>query len=174
MVALPYHHGMPEAGRTQTLKKSPSFLLVYFEFHFIIHLISSFLTAVGQAHHYTGLRNQLSLKPRLFQQGTFKIIYEHFQYCYKIIPSSIPCYCRTKQSWNSLGLYNFNEIINDIMIFHENFSSHLFFVVIVFNFAWVFFLFCLWGTHRDIWKQIHPSLTSQKENPCPVISFLFR
>lgn len=41
MVSLPYHHGMPEAGKTQTLKKTPSFLPVHFEFHFIIHLIAS-------------------------------------------------------------------------------------------------------------------------------------
>lgn len=72
-------------------------------------LLSS-LTALGQANHYTGLRNQFSLKPRTFQWGMFKIIYEHFQYCYQIAPSSIPCYCRTKQPWNSLDSHHFNEI----------------------------------------------------------------
>lgn len=165
MVALPYHHGMPEAGRTQTLKKSPSFLLVYFEFHFIIHLISSFLTAVGQAHHYTGLRNQLSLKPRLFQQGTFKIIYEHFQYCYKIIPSSIPCYCRTKQSWNSLGLYNFNEIINDIMIFSWEFLLPSVFCCHCFQFCLGFFsVLSLGHTQRHLKTDSPKSHLSEGES----------
>lgn len=95
---------------TSTEIKPPP-LPVHFEFCFIIHLIaSSPLTALGQANHYTGLRNQFSLKPRTFQRGMFKIIYEHFQYCYQIAPSSTPCYCRAKQPWNSLDSHHFNEI----------------------------------------------------------------
>ena len=111
MVALPYHHGLPAAGERQALKQSP--LPYQCTLNSVYNLVDCFLsslTALGQAHHYTGLRNQFSLKPRTFQQGMFKIIYEHFQYCYRIAPSSMPCYCRTKQPWNSLDSYHFNEI----------------------------------------------------------------
>lgn len=82
-----------------------------------------------------------------------------------IIPSFVPCYCSTKQSWNSLGSYNFNEIINDIRIFHVNFSSHLVFVVIVFDFVWVFFsIMSLGHTQRHLKTDSPQSHLSEGES----------
>lgn len=113
-------------------------------------LLSS-LAALGQANHYTGLRNQFSLKPRTFQRGTFKIIYEHFQYRYQIAPSSIPCYCRAKQPWNSLDSHHFNETKSQVLSMRIPPP------------IWVFFSCFVFRWHAERSENRDTSLTSQEE-----------
>lgn len=158
MVAFPYHHGMPAAGKTQALKKPIFFTsALWIPFYNSFNCFLSHCSGPDSSLHRTKkpvLSETKTTSTRHVQNNlwTYLVLLQDYSFFYVLLQN---------QSWNSLGSYNFNEIIYDIMIFLMRILPPICFLLSLFLILFgVFFLFYPWGTGRNTWKhKIHPSLT---------------